>query len=234
MVLLELWDIRIASFKFLRQASPRLPHQDLLSDSFAPNANGEFSGLRYCRHLTSGASALVPVYKQPFPRAFHLLPTHTHSNPHPHLILTDSLLELCQSSTSCLHYIHLLYNTKTLHRHLKMSHPSPNSSSANGPPSSPFEGTNPTVYSPDNERKPHHRRQLTAIPIGKQAAKKFLPEPPAYVEGAFVDELDEFVNTFVSRYLYVEGGHDAEHLKFLVQNQMKRVSVVPFLHHASH
>ncbi|KAI4653198.1 uncharacterized protein J4E79_008711 [Alternaria viburni] len=103
-----------------------------------------------------------------------------------------------------------------------MSHPSPNSSSANGPPSSPFDGTNPTVYSPDVERKPNHRRQLTAIPIGKQAAKKFLPEPPAYVEGAFVDELDEFNNTFVSRYLYVEGGHDAEHLKFLVQNQMKR------------
>ncbi|KAB2100364.1 hypothetical protein AG0111_0g11334 [Alternaria gaisen] len=118
-----------------------------------------------------------------------------------------------------------------------MSHHSPQSSSANGPPSSPFGGTNPTVYSPEADRKPHHRRQLTAIAPGQQIPKNFLPQAQIYIEGAFVDEFLQGDPAYVSRYHHVQGGADIDHLQFLVQSQMRRYAcflhAVPFKHEHS-
>ncbi|EOA89430.1 uncharacterized protein SETTUDRAFT_159809 [Exserohilum turcica Et28A] len=121
-----------------------------------------------------------------------------------------------------------------------MSHTSPQSSSAHGPSSSPFAGTDPTLYSPDLDRKPRlaHRRQITAIATGKQVVKEandktasmktILPRPATYVEGGFINELPEDAHGYVSRYQFISqlpdgtnAGLDAEHELFSVQHQMK-------------
>lgn len=124
-----------------------------------------------------------------------------------------------------------------------MSHTSPQSSSAHGPSSSPFAGTDPTLYSPDLDRKPRlaHRRQITAIATGKQVVKEandktasmktILPRPATYVEGGFINELPEDAHGYVSRYQFISqlpdgtnAGLDAEHELFSVQHQMKLVT----------
>ncbi|KAE8850787.1 hypothetical protein PTNB85_01203 [Pyrenophora teres f. teres] len=117
------------------------------------------------------------------------------------------------------------------HRH------SPQSSSEHGPSSSPFGGTDPTQYSPDMDRK-GHRRQVTAIAMGKRPIEaveepaptlpSILPPAPAYVEGAFINEMSEEDRSFMSRYQFVtqlpdgtNAGLDPEHELFQVQHQMK-------------
>ncbi|EMD92027.1 hypothetical protein COCC4DRAFT_145458 [Bipolaris maydis ATCC 48331] len=121
-----------------------------------------------------------------------------------------------------------------------MSHNSPQSSTAHGPSSSPYAGTDPTLYSPDMDRKTHlgHRRQITAIAAGKLPVKDAkdkptiikadLPLPAISADGAFTNELSEDDNGYVSRYQFIsrlpDGTHaglDSEHELFSVQHQMK-------------
>ncbi|KAF1947015.1 hypothetical protein EJ02DRAFT_449994 [Clathrospora elynae] len=120
-----------------------------------------------------------------------------------------------------------------------MSHQSPQSSSGRGPASSPFAGTDPTLYSPELVRNPcsGHRRQVTVIAAGKQPVhnvddnskyKSVLPLPASYIEGAFINEMSEDDKTFLSRYQFVSqlpdgtnAGLDSEHELFSVQHQMK-------------
>ncbi|RAR06926.1 meiosis protein mei2 [Stemphylium lycopersici] len=121
-----------------------------------------------------------------------------------------------------------------------MSHTSPHSSTGHGPSSSPYAGTDPTLYSPEIDRKPHlgHRRQITAIAAGKQPVKEasdkpaniktILPHPAIYVEGAYINELSEDDEGYVSRYQFISqlpdgtnAGLDSEHELFSVQHQMK-------------
>lgn len=114
-----------------------------------------------------------------------------------------------------------------------------------GPSSSPFAGTDPTLYSPELARNPRpgHRRQnysqVTVIapeqphPNGMAALDKhktILPVPAAYVQGAFANELPEDHIHYVSRYQFISrlpdgtvAGTDSEHELFGVQHQMKLV-----------
>lgn len=127
-----------------------------------------------------------------------------------------------------------------------MSHTSPQSSTAHGPSSSPYAGTDPTLYSPDVDRKPRigHRRQITAIAAGKLSVKDAkdmptiikaaLPLPAISADGVFTNELSEDNNGYVSRYQFIsrlpDGTHaglDSEHELFSVQHQMKLVTSSP-------
>lgn len=127
-----------------------------------------------------------------------------------------------------------------------MSHPSPQSSTPIGPMSSPYTATDPTLYSPDADRKSGmgHRRQLTAIAAGKQPVKnnedkpvntKFiLPAPAVHSDGIFPNELSEDDNGFASRYMFITSypdgtntGFEQDRELFNVQHQMKLVSDFP-------
>jgi hypothetical protein len=129
---------------------------------------------------------------------------------------------------------------------------SPHSSSGHGPASSPFAGTDPTLYSPELARnaRPGHRRKVTVVAAGKEPAtepnildkypnmKSSLPLAERYVEGAFVNELAEEDPNFISRYHFItqlpdgtNAGMESEQELFRVQNQMKLVSTFTFLHH---
>jgi hypothetical protein len=123
-----------------------------------------------------------------------------------------------------------------------MSQASPQSSSGRGPASSPFAGTDPTLYSPDMARTAKHRRGDTVTTVvghgGKAAVNKvnILPHPASYVQGAFVNELVEDTTDFISRYQMVvhlpdgtSAGLDMDHELFSVQHQMKLVSILLFL-----
>ncbi|KAF2854426.1 hypothetical protein T440DRAFT_275477 [Plenodomus tracheiphilus IPT5] len=122
-------------------------------------------------------------------------------------------------------------------------HHSPPSSAGMGPSSSPFAGTDPTLYSPDMARnaRPGHRRQnvsqVTVIAseqpdhrdngaTGKQ--KAILPVPAGHVQGTFANELPEDHVRYVSRYQFVSrlpdgtaAGTESELELFTVQHQMK-------------
>jgi hypothetical protein len=127
------------------------------------------------------------------------------------------------------------------------SQPSPPSSAGHGPASSPFAGTDPTLYSPELARDTKHRRDnnsiATVIGRGKKAGvsivfekAKHLPTPPPAIQGSYVNEIDENAPGFVSRYQLVSqlpdgtnAGLDIEHELFSVQHQMKLVSILLFL-----
>ncbi|CAO2649560.1 Nn.00g069450.m01.CDS01 [Neocucurbitaria sp. VM-36] len=125
-----------------------------------------------------------------------------------------------------------------------MSHHSPQSSPGVGSSSSPFAGTDPTLYSPELVRVPRsgHRRdntsQVTVIAAGKQAVrdvdhgsdkyKRILPHPAPYIQGTFVNEMSEDDITYISRYQFVSqlpdgtnAGLEVDHELFSVQHQMK-------------
>ena len=128
-----------------------------------------------------------------------------------------------------------------------MSHHSPQSSAGMGPSSSPFAGTDPTLYSPELSRNSHsgHRRQnfsqITVVAAGKQSLrnadkvndnyKTILPVAVAYLQGAFINEMSENDNNYISRFQFISrlpdgttAGMDSEHELFTVQHQMKLVS----------
>lgn len=88
-----------------------------------------------------------------------------------------------------------------------------------------------------------HRRQVTAIAMGKRPVEAvedpapplthILPPAPAYVEGAFINEMSEADPAFLSRYQFINqlpdgtnSGTDPEHELFHVQHQMKLVRLV--------
>ncbi|KAF2128382.1 hypothetical protein P153DRAFT_386503 [Dothidotthia symphoricarpi CBS 119687] len=123
-----------------------------------------------------------------------------------------------------------------------MSHHSPQSSAGVGPSSSPYGGTDPTLYSPElvrNHRSTtlHHRNnlsQVTVIPNGQQVDNtsdkyiNILPLAVPHVQGAFVNELSENDKSYISRFQFVSqlpdgtnAGLDSEHELFSVQHQMK-------------
>jgi hypothetical protein len=126
------------------------------------------------------------------------------------------------------------------------SHQSPQSSAGRGPASSPFAGTDPTLYSPELARDTKHRRDnnsiATVVGRGKKAGvsivfekAKHLPTPPPHIQGSYVNEISEDAPDFVSRYQLVSqlpdgtnAGLDIEHELFSVQHQMKLVSTFLF------
>lgn len=136
-----------------------------------------------------------------------------------------------------------------------MSSLSPQSSAGRGTASSPYAGTDPTLYSPELARDTKHRHGNASVStvVGgsgkkvKVTAANFgigisinndpvLPKPSAYVPGGFVNELVEHDAKFVSRFQLItalpdgtEAGVDQEHEMFSVQHQMKLVSVQLFL-----
>ena len=138
-----------------------------------------------------------------------------------------------------------------------MSHHSPQSTTAVGPSSSPYAGTDPTLYSPELARYTrsaglHHRNSLSQVTVtdnGKPAHhntsaaspkyKGILPLPAPYYPGLFANELSEDDKSFISRFQFVaqlpdgtNAGVDSEHELFSVQHQMKLVSH-PHLTHAA-
>jgi len=121
---------------------------------------------------------------------------------------------------------------------------SPQSSNGRAPASSPFAGTDPTLYSPELTRNDKHRSAKssihTVVGSGKnvgiginfdKSSISILPAPAAYIPGAFTDEVAEGDASSVSRYMKIAqlpdgtvAGHDQEHEMFSVQHQMKLVS----------
>jgi hypothetical protein len=120
----------------------------------------------------------------------------------------------------------------------QQSQQSPQSSSGRGPASSPYAGTDPTLYSPELSRNPRqgHRRQTTVIAAGKSIVE----EPSVtdkYPFMKFANELAEEDLNFISRYQFVtqlpdgtNAGMDPEQELFRVQHQMKLASTFTFLH----
>lgn len=125
---------------------------------------------------------------------------------------------------------------------------SPQSSVGRGPASSPFTGTDPTLYSPELARDGKHHRNngsVTTVVGGSASGSKknygigltfdkanILPLPSAYVHGRFSNEIPEGDEDWVSRFQQVVqlpdgtvAGHDQEHELFSVQHQMKLVSL---------
>jgi hypothetical protein len=124
-----------------------------------------------------------------------------------------------------------------------MSHHSPPSSAGLGPSSSPYGGTDPTLYSPDLVRNTHSGNhgqginQLAALGakhhVGNLSPKwgATLPLPVPYFQGAFVNELNENDVAFISRFQFITklpdgigAGSDSEFELFSIQHQMKLVS----------
>lgn len=136
-----------------------------------------------------------------------------------------------------------------------MSHHSPQSSTGVGPASSPYAGTDPTLYSPELVRYTRstgfHRRnnpsQVTVTDKGKTSLhntgaaspkyKGVFPFPAPYYQGLFANEVSEDDKSFISRFQFVaqlpdgtNAGVDSEHELFSVQHQMKLVSHTHFSH----
>lgn len=129
-----------------------------------------------------------------------------------------------------------------------MSH-SPQSSNGVATASSPYAGTDPTLYSPELARYSRstgfHRRnvpsQITVTDNGTASLhntgatspkyKGVLPFPAPYYPGLFANEVSEDDKSFISRFQFVaqlpdgsNAGVDSEHELFSVQYQMKLVS----------
>ncbi|KAJ4324125.1 hypothetical protein N0V94_001481 [Neodidymelliopsis sp. IMI 364377] len=127
-----------------------------------------------------------------------------------------------------------------------MSHHSPQSSTGIGPSSSPYAGTDPTLYSPELARYTrstglHHHSNLSQATVtdgSKQSLhhagavspkyKGVLPFPAPYYQGLFANEVAEDDKSFISRFQFVSqlpdgtnAGVDSEHELFSVQHQMK-------------
>lgn len=139
-------------------------------------------------------------------------------------------------------------STSLVQHSFVMSHHSPQSSTGVGPASSPYTGTDPTLYSPELARYTRstgltHRDSFSQVPVtdnGKPAhlssivaSPKFkgvLPFPAPYYQGLFANELSEDDKSFISRFQFISqlpdgtnAGVDSEHELFSVQHQMKLV-----------
>ncbi|KAL5121628.1 hypothetical protein ACEQ8H_000314 [Pleosporales sp. CAS-2024a] len=112
-----------------------------------------------------------------------------------------------------------------------MSQQSPQSSAGNGPASSPYAGTDPTLYSPAMTRDKQGKSNTSTVAALAQELLekvKVLPQPPDYQPGAFVDEVSETDPDFLSRYQLVtrlpdgiNAGLDQEQELFAVQHHLK-------------
>ncbi|KAJ8113917.1 hypothetical protein OPT61_g4076 [Boeremia exigua] len=127
-----------------------------------------------------------------------------------------------------------------------MSHHSPQSSTGVGPASSPYTGTDPTLYSPELTRYTHstglhHRNNISQITVtdngkpsthqkvdGSPKYKSVLPSPVPHYQGRFSNEVSEDDRSFISRFQFISqlpdgttGGLDSEHELSKVQHQMK-------------
>lgn len=136
-----------------------------------------------------------------------------------------------------------------------MSHHSPQSSTGIGPASSPYAGTDPTLYSPELShytRSTGFRRQnvpskvtvtdqgMASLPTTNTTSPKYkgvLPFPAPYYQGTFANEVSEDDKSFISRFQFVaqlpdgtNAGVDSEHELFSVQHQMKLVSLTQSTH----
>ncbi|KAJ4989354.1 hypothetical protein SVAN01_05079 [Stagonosporopsis vannaccii] len=139
-----------------------------------------------------------------------------------------------------------------------MSPPSPQSSTGIGSASSPYNGTDPTSYSPELARfgrsagvhcnsfgqvngKASHLPTIAATP----KYKGILPAPAPYKEGLFANEVSEHDRSFVSRFQLVSqlpdgtnAGFDSDHELLTVQHQMKLYQCfshcVPFYNRGVH
>ncbi|OSS45312.1 hypothetical protein B5807_10138 [Epicoccum nigrum] len=129
-----------------------------------------------------------------------------------------------------------------------MSQDSSQSPTGLGPASSPFGGTDPTLYSPEFGRFIHpngfnHRSNIiqATVPDNKPSLNKtdaaspkykgVLPVPAPYYQGQFANELSEDDKSFISRFHFIthlpdgtNAGADSEHELFSIQQQMKLVS----------
>lgn len=122
----------------------------------------------------------------------------------------------------------------------------PPSSSTRGPPSSPFAGTDPTLYTPEAVRK---GGRTAVTESAKAAGKKPVVEVPAIRHTpyrglnpqphrlpVFVNEIETASRDFISRYVLVqlitdgnrdiEAGSDHETELAKVQDKMKEVSIL--------
>lgn len=124
-----------------------------------------------------------------------------------------------------------------------MSEHSPQSSAGRGPASSPFGGTDPTLYSPELARDTKHRRGnpsvATVVGRGKKDGidtvfekAKILPQPEPNSNTGWVNEILHTATNYLSRYMMVarlpdgtHAGTDIDHELVTVQTQMKLVSV---------
>lgn len=125
-----------------------------------------------------------------------------------------------------------------------MSTHSPPSTTGHGPSSSPFAGTDPTTYSPQDVR---HVNRTQASTSADAAGSSFVNTPVVVIKGIKYDGLhpqahplgtfmNEVINTdidFVSRYLAITklpdgtvAGADHEMEMYLIQFQMKIVSIL--------
>ncbi len=129
-----------------------------------------------------------------------------------------------------------------------MSHSPPSSAASADPSSSPFTGTDPTLYSPELIRGApsfYRRNNISQVTVvaGNQSFggvelasdkyKSTLILPAVYDQGAFVNEVAEDAINYISRYQSVaqlpdgtNAGLDTEHELFSVQHQMKLVSIL--------
>ncbi|KAI8940878.1 hypothetical protein NX059_002138 [Plenodomus lindquistii] len=129
-----------------------------------------------------------------------------------------------------------------------------------GTSSSPFAGTDPTLYSPDmsrTARQGHRRQNVSQVTVvaaeqphhnGTGAVEKqkaILPVPATYIQGAFANELPEDHVRYVSRYQFISrlpdgtpAGTESELELFTVQHQMKLyacfANCVPVFAHGVH
>lgn len=124
------------------------------------------------------------------------------------------------------------------------NHSPPPSSSTRGPPSSPFAGTDPTLYSPEAVRKSARtaapestkaagKKPVVEIPVIRHTAYHGLNPQPHQLP-VFVNEIETASRDFISRYVLVqlipdgnrdiEAGSDHETELAKVQDKMKEVS----------
>jgi hypothetical protein len=166
------------------------------------------------------------------------------------LLLSDTwTLTIASLATTHSSYPSFLYISTSLVQHsFVMSHNSPQSSTGVGPSSSPYAGTDPTLYSPElthytRSAGLHHRNNLSQVTVtdnGKPSHqnagaaspkyKGILPFPAPYYQGLFANEVSEDDKSFISRFQFISqlpdgtnAGVDSEHELFSVQHQMKLV-----------
>lgn len=126
-----------------------------------------------------------------------------------------------------------------------MSQHSPRSSGLD-PSSSPFAGTDPTLYSPEIVRdarstQAHNVSSVSVAAAGKQALREVfgqtdkkkhaLPHPAPYIKGGFTNEIAEDAEDYVTRYHFISrlpnesvAGMDIDHELYAIQHQMRLVS----------
>ncbi|KAH7386882.1 RNA recognition motif 2-domain-containing protein [Phaeosphaeria sp. MPI-PUGE-AT-0046c] len=115
------------------------------------------------------------------------------------------------------------------------THHSPASSAGHGPASSPFAGTDPTLYSPELARNGRVPYVISSNTKGKKvgaavfAEKQMtLPEPEPHVNAGWSNEISEDAPHYISRCQLVtqlpdstDAGTDMDHELVTVQHQMK-------------